>query len=147
LDGISDKVSFNFRLNACLEKGLLKKQPIGKTLHDVDGDFQILINDIVYFEEKEFLLLEFRVLLKKWVEKVENGERINFQYYSIEDDGTILEFRHIDQLWEIYSSWRIADEEIILSFESLLMAIKKLLLELEKELMKTFEMELNKEML
>lgn len=49
---VSDKIRFDFCLNSSLDKSSLKKQPKGKTLHDVDGDFQIHIDNVAYFDEK-----------------------------------------------------------------------------------------------
>ena len=67
---LSCKIRFDFRLNSSLDKNSLKEQPEGKTLHDVDGDFLIHIDNVAYFDEKEFLILEFGILLKKLDGKV-----------------------------------------------------------------------------
>ncbi len=139
---VSDKIRFEFRLNPSLDKSSLKKQPEGKTLHDVDGNFQILIDNVAYFDEKEFLILEFGILLKKWVRKFNEGEITNFMYNSIEHDSPILEFRYINGAWEIYSDWRVSEKEVVLSSDDLLVLSKRFLEELEHKLKDTYEIEL-----
>ncbi|WP_422658086.1 hypothetical protein ACK8P5_20425 [Paenibacillus sp. EC2-1] len=139
---LSDKIRFDFRLNPSLDKSSLKEQSIGKTLHDVDGDFQIYIDDVAYFDEKEFLILEFGLLLKKWVRKFKNGEITNFVYNSIEHDSSILEFRYINGAWEVYSDWRISEKEVVMSADNLLVSSEKFLEELEARLMDAYEIKL-----
>lgn len=143
MDDLSRKIRFDFRLNSSLDKNSLKEQPEGKTLHDVDGDFLIHIDNVAYFDEKEFLILEFGILLKKWMEKFNEGEITNFMYNSIEHDSPILEFRYINGAWEIYSDWRISEKEVVLSSDDLLVLSKRFLEELEHRLKDTYEIELN----
>lgn len=139
---ISDKIRFNFRLNSSLDKSSLKKQPEGKTLHDVDGDFQIHIDNVPYLDETEFLILEFGILLKKWVRKFNEGEITNFIYNAIEHDSPILEFRYINGTWKIYSDWRVSEREVVLSSDELLDLSERFLEELEHSLKDTYGIEL-----
>lgn len=140
---ISGKIAFDFHLNTNLDKSTLKKQPIGKTMHDVDGEFQIFIDDEAYFDEKEFLLLEFGILLKKWVTKINNGKTEDFIYNSIEHDSPILEFRSTYGTWEVFSDWRISDNRFFVLSDNLVDSCRKFLDELEEKLTDTYEITLN----
>lgn len=96
-----------------------------------------------YPSMSEFLILEYGILLKKWVRELNEGEITNFIYNSIEHDGPILEFRYINEAWEIYSDWRISEKEVVLSSDDLLVVSKRFLEELEHRLKETYDIELN----
>ncbi|MCQ4085670.1 hypothetical protein [Saccharibacillus sp. JS10] len=140
---LSNEITFNFRLNAKLDKKMLQKQPKGKTLHDVDGNFQIYINQQIYFDEEEFLLLEFGILLNEWITKIDRGEKIDFIYHSIENEEPIMEFRYVDSGWEVASDWGNFEKHIYLSHSILLKAIRIFLNELNKSLKKNYELQLD----
>lgn len=112
-------------------------------MHDVDGVFQIYVDDVAYFDEKEFLLLEFGILLKKWVAKINEGETTDFIYNSIEHDSPIIEFRYINGMWEVFSDWRISDKRIFILSETLLSSSRNFLNELEGSLTDNYEIRLN----
>lgn len=143
MDDLSDKIKLRFRLNTKLNKNKLKHQAVGKTLHDVDGDFQVYINNVVYFDEREFLLLEFGLLLKKWINKISTGDITNFIYLSIEHDSPILEFRYNNGTWELFSEWRLSETRVFLSLNSLLFSCKEFLNSLEQSLKETYEINLS----
>lgn len=140
---LSGEITFKFRLNTSFDKTTLKKQPVGKTMHDVDGDFQILIDNASYFDEQEFLLLEFGILLNKWVAKIRKGEVTDFIYNSIEDDSPILEFRYLHETWEIFSESRTSEEKIYISSDNLLTSCEEFLEKLEGNLSDSYDIKLS----
>lgn len=140
---LSSKIKFKFRIKTNLDKTMLKKQPEGKILHDIYGDFQIFIDNALYFDEQEFLLLEFGILLKKWVARIKTGEANCFIYNSIEHDSPILEFRYLQESWEIFSEWRTSDGRIYISSNNLLSSSEEFLEQLEEDLSGKYDITLS----
>ncbi|WP_135552689.1 DUF7878 domain-containing protein [Paenibacillus cymbidii] len=124
---------------------MIRTQPIGKSLFDVDGELQIQVNGIPFFEEKEVLLFELGILMKKWLQKIDNGEVENFIYSSIEvEDGPVLEFRVDDyNQWEVYSDWKISNTRHKIPIDELKKKCREFLDILQAELKALYGLELN----
>ena len=60
---------------------------------DVEGRFQVNINNQLFFNEEGILVLEIAYVLMKWIEKIKSGKMIDFDYESMDyEDKPLLKF-------------------------------------------------------
>lgn len=136
------KLSIDFRMDPALklERKLLQ-QKNGKLLIDVQGEFQICIDQSIFFREPSLALLELGVNLRSW--RMKDPKAINnFYFFTMEHDereGPILACikKGIDE-WHLFSIWQEFKHEDMIPTEVLLKAVDQYLVELEEVLVKKF---------
>ena len=100
---------------------VLSKDRGWKMLADVEGRFQVRINNKIFFDEERILVLELALALMKWIEKTESGNIIDFYYESMDfEDKPLLKFTQNDDIWNIYSVWQLFIDRSNLSLEEII---------------------------
>ncbi|RUR88501.1 DUF7878 domain-containing protein [Pectobacterium polaris] len=75
---------------------------VPQLLSEIEGHLLIKVDDEVFFDESDILLLELAKEFSDWI-SVENG---NFNYYSMDyEDGPILSFQDTLNGWVLSSVW------------------------------------------
>ncbi|MCP2034206.1 hypothetical protein L1279_001189 [Planomicrobium sp. HSC-17F08] len=136
-------LTIDFKLDPALklEKKILHQRS-GKLLIDVEGELEIRIDHSCFFREPSFALLELGVSLKEWRMNDPKGTS-NFYHYTMEHDereGPILAFIETSKdKWILFSIWQEFKPEDSMPTDGLLNAVDQYLAELEKILIKRFD--------
>lgn len=76
--------------------------PGPQLLSEIEGHLLIKINDEVFFDESDILLLELAKELSDWI-SLGDGD---FLYYSMDyEDGPVLSFQEKQNGWSLSSIW------------------------------------------
>ncbi|AOR61135.1 hypothetical protein [Pectobacterium parmentieri] len=76
--------------------------PNPQLLSEIEGRLIIKVNDEVFFDESDILLLELAKELSAWI-SVGSGD---FIYYSMDyEEGPILSFQETEGSWRLSSVW------------------------------------------
>ena len=118
---------------------VLSKDRGWKMLADVEGRFQVRINNKIFFDEERILVLELALALMKWIEKTESGNIIDFYYESMDfEDKPLLKFTQNDDIWNIYSVWQLFIDRSNLSLEEIISVSQKYISEVSEYLKNNF---------
>ena len=91
--------------NSKTKKILLKSEYTYPDITEITGDFQILINENVFFSEPHFPILEFLKAAASWIGCSDESEEM--LYSSIEtDENPLIAFTKKDRKWTIRSPWQ-----------------------------------------
>ncbi|KWZ65104.1 DUF7878 domain-containing protein [Bacillus altitudinis] len=122
MDSLSNQVEFNYMFTSD-EKDIpksMKKDP--STALRVEGEFKIVINGEVYFEEN-IALLEFYASLHDWIKKIKKKNKVTeYRYYTMEyeEDDPIISVIPFDNkarlttIWETQQLYNVFDLNYII---------------------------------
>ncbi len=100
-----------------------------------EGILNIFVDDTLFFNSSGILLLEFAIVIYKWLEKAKIGVCEDFIYETMDYDAPILLFVHVkNNLYSINSIWQkqniiklIAAQEIMVAFDEYLKKLQNML--------------------
>ncbi|MFP1814091.1 DUF7878 domain-containing protein [Lonsdalea quercina] len=76
--------------------------PSPQLISEIEGRLIIKVNDEIFFDESDILLLELAKELCAWI----SAGSGNFIYYSMDyEEGPILSFQEIENSWRLSSVW------------------------------------------
>ena len=137
MERISSKLKMSF---SNIE--VLSKDWGWKMLADVEGGFQVNINNQFFFDEENILVLELALALMKWIEKIESGNIIDFYYESMDyEDKPLLKFTQNNNTWRIYSAWELFADKSNFSLEEIINVSQQYILELLEYLKTNFDLD------
>ena len=121
---------------------VLSKDRGWKMLANVEGRFQIDINDRLFFDEEGILVLEIASALMKWIERIKSGNIIDFCYESMDyEDRLLLRFARNNNTWRVYSVWELFTDRTNFSLKEITDASQKYIAELLKYLKNNFKLD------
>lgn len=129
------KIEYEIIKTERVSQELISQQNL-KLLTQIVAEFRIFLNDLLLFEERYFNILEFAVVLNKWIDK-----RIgNFYYKTVDfNDGPILEFIKIsDNEWKIQSIWQLYEQRFFIEEQHLFLCLQELLSKLQKDFLELY---------
>lgn len=103
-------------------KGSLPSKPPSKypEILRYSGDFKIIIDNKIYFEDEEFSIYEFLYYVNKWCE---TAEQI-MEYNCIDtDENPLVSFIPYENKWKISSPWENYANNVFFTTEELNNAI------------------------
>jgi len=101
----------------------------------IEGFLTILINNVIFFNQPGTLLIEFAMLIDKWLDKVKVDEFANFTFDTMDNDEPILSFDYVKgDFYKIDSIWKDAEVEELISKQEIINAFEKYIDTLEVEL-------------
>lgn len=109
MDSLSNQVAFDYQFTSGesdIPKRLIKDPSVA---YRIEGDFQIKINDTLYFKEN-IALLEFYLYLRRWLLDIEkNGGAREIHYYTLEydEDEPIISVIPFDRKARLTSIWAL----------------------------------------
>ena len=137
MERISSKLTMSF---SNIE--VLSKDRGWKMLANVEGRFQIDINDRLFFDEEGILVLEIASALMKWIERIKSGNIIDFCYESMDyEDRLLLRFARNNNTWRVYSVWELFTDRTNFSLKEITDASQKYIAELLKYLKNNFKLD------
>lgn len=111
-----------------------------KMLANVEGRFQIYINNQLFFDEEGILVLELAYTLIEWIEKIKFSNIIDFYYESIDyEDKPLLKFTQNNNMWRVDSVWGLFVDRSNLSSEEIINVSQQYIAELLNYLKINFE--------
>ncbi|ACV63662.1 hypothetical protein Dtox_2901 [Desulfofarcimen acetoxidans DSM 771] len=150
MDCIPSKIAIQFDIDKSKEvdKNLIDTNN-RKLLADIEGSLNISINGNDFFQEDYILLLEFAIAISTWLEKVEKGIFQDFVYETMDySEGAIIEFNQKnDRTWVVTSIWGNDNIATNLCIQDIIIAVKDFLTTFQKNIYKTYSINLNKFMI
>lgn len=141
MDDISSKIEYRFQLSndLCIKEELLEKKD-GKLLTDIYGTLEIVIDNQIFFFEKDILLLELSVCLLHWLKRFTNSRVYDLIYETMDyDDEPLLVYKKIsgyEGTWIVKSPW--GNGSFILEERTLINGTKNFVEEFDKTILKKF---------
>ncbi|AFZ38003.1 hypothetical protein Sta7437_4541 (plasmid) [Stanieria cyanosphaera PCC 7437] len=114
-----------------------------KTVADIEGNLIVYIKKRIFLKEEDILLLEFAIILNRWLQNIQNHEIKNFYYESMNyEEQPILEFVKIDEKkWNLQSVWEEFKNDEYVDFNELLTAATNYITKLKHELKQEFNLD------
>lgn len=101
-------IVFNFSMaegdNSKLEKIISQKGYTYPDILKITGEFQILINERVFFSEPYFPILEFLKDALEWIDCSDKSQEMSYSSMETENNPLIV-FSSQDEGWIIRSPW------------------------------------------
>ena len=89
------------------------------------GDFQIIVDEQVFFSDHFFPILEFLKDATKWMKNSEKTYDLSFS--SIETiDNPVLSFHREGEKWSLYSPWQLFECSVLFDHDDISNAIVSL---------------------
>lgn len=123
-----------------IPEGEQKKYPTAY----LEGLLKIVFNNIVFFNQSGILLIEFAILIDKWLKRIKVDEFADFIFETMDYDEPIisLEYEKGD-FYRIESIWKETGVVELISKQEIIYAFEKYLVNLEVELKLKTGIELN----
>lgn len=116
-------------------KDLKKLNP--KLIIDIQGLFEIEIENTIFFREPSLALLELAVACHSW------NFKDKWEYFTLEHDekeGPILAFMPVEgEQWRMYSIWQQFEMENTVHVEKLRQSVETFLRDLDKQLQSLYD--------
>lgn len=113
-------INFKITTQNIYKKCIPNKYP---ELLKFEVDFNIIINDNIFFSEPNFPIFEFIYFVNKW----EIQKHIPFEYISIEtNDNPLISFIYKENGWVIKSPWQLFKCDIVFSNIEIINALNEL---------------------
>lgn len=74
-----------------IPEGEQKKYPTAY----LEGSLKIMFNSIVFFNQSGILLIEFAILIDKWLERIKVDEFADFIFETMDNDEPIISFEYV----------------------------------------------------
>lgn len=116
-----------------------------KTVADVEGNLTVYVNDKIFLNEENILLLELAIILNKWLRYIKNNEFRNFYYESMNyEDQPILEFAiNKEKKYSVYSVWQEFKNDDFFDLIELVKAASNYITELKHALQQKFDLNIS----
>jgi len=112
----------------------------------LEGNLKITIGNTVFFSQAGILLIEFAIVITKWLDKIKSGELSDLVYETMDHDEPIISIIYVkNSCFKIDSIWK--EKNIlpaIIELNELTNAFLKYLDRLSKELKIKYDINLNK---
>jgi hypothetical protein len=113
--------------------------PIGEqikyTTAYLEGILKIYIRSILFFNQPGILLVEYAIVINKWLNKVKEGAIIDFVYDTMDHDQPILSIILVkNEYYKIDSIWKEEEVNTLLSKAELINVFEKYLNDLNHNL-------------
>lgn len=114
-----------------IPKGEQKKYPTAY----LEGLLKIIIDNIIFFNQSGILLIEFAILIDKWLERIKLDEFADFIFETMDNDEPIISFEYVKgDFYRIESIWKETEVVELILKEEIINAFEKYLVNLEVEL-------------
>lgn len=124
-----------------IPEGEQKKYPTAY----LEGSLKIMFNSIVFFNQSGILLIEFAILIDKWLERIKVDEFADFIFETMDNDEPIISFEYVkEDFYNIESIWKETEIIELISKTEIINAFEKYLVNLELELKLKTGIELNR---
>lgn len=124
-----------------IPEGEQKKYPTAY----LEGLLKIMFNDIIFFNQSGILLIEFAILIDKWLKRNKVDEFADFIFETMDYDEPIISFKYLKgDFYKIESIWKETDVVELISKKEIIYAFEKYLVNLEVELKLKTGIELNR---
>lgn len=147
MDCIPGKIAIQFNIDKSkkVDKNLIDTNN-RKLLADIEGSLNISINGNNFFQEDYILLLEFAIAISTWLEQIEKGVFQDFVYETMDySEGAIIQFNSkTDNTWVVSSIWENNNIKTNLCIQDIIIAVKDFLTAFQKDIYKTYSINLNK---
>ncbi|MCT2536820.1 hypothetical protein NC661_13685 [Aquibacillus koreensis] len=144
MDNIPSKIefSYHFTSNEADIPKKLKKEP--SIAFRIEGDFEITINGVSYFQEN-LTLLEFYLYLHRWFNHINKKGLQAFYYYSMEwdKDEPIISIIPYNNKAQITSIWRKTEMYTVFDLSYILSELESLENKLGQDIEKHYDLSLN----
>lgn len=144
LDCLSQKITFRFYINPNTKMEKQSTSAVNyKRLADIEGLFQIYLNNQLFFDDPYILLLELGLQLFRWRKKASYKEFEDFSFKTMdydEDPILLLKKGVKENKWKISSIWQLFESDEEIDHELLLNEVDDFLNKLEKELFESFNL-------
>ncbi|MBY0434095.1 MAG: hypothetical protein K2U26_08310 [Cyclobacteriaceae bacterium] len=111
----------------------------------LEGLLKIMFNNIIFFNQSGILLIEFAILIDKWLESIKVDAFADFIFETMDNDEPIVSFEYVKaDYYRIESIWKESAVVELISKEEITNAFEKYLIDLEFELKLKTGIELNK---
>jgi len=100
----------------------------------LEGTMKIFIEDVLFFNQSNILLLEFAVTINSWLRDVKSGKDTDFIYETMDHEEPIITIKQVQrEEYEIDSIWKeenvektiISKSEVVISFQNYLEELNK----------------------
>lgn len=109
----------------------------------LEGLLRIKFNDLTFFCQSEILLIEFAILIYRWLQRIKVDRYADFIFETMDNDEPILSLECVkEDLYRIESIWKERDFTELISKEDIINAFEKYLISLQKELLLKIGIEL-----
>jgi hypothetical protein len=106
----------------------------------IEGDFQIIIDRKLFFDEEDFLLVEFVSEIKRWLERYKLNKE-DFIYNSMDvDEEPIIIFKITQNGFIISSLWQNFTSNVILQELELILKIEEFVKNVEKDVLNKYNL-------
>ncbi len=110
---------------------------------EIEGLFKITISENVFFEDRDFPLLELFLYLQNWYLINKNGAFSDFYFKSIESDQEpLIAFYRIEGGWRIDSIWAKYCVKETLSLADVMEFLGECGLKIKKQMYELYKMKL-----
>lgn len=111
----------------------------------LEGSFKIMFNNIIFFYQPGILLIEFAILIDKWLERNKLDEFADFIFETMDNDEPILSFEYVKaDFYRVESIWKETEIDELIPKKEIINAFEKYLVDLEAELKLKTGIELNR---
>lgn len=124
-----------------IPEGEQKKYPTAY----LEGLLKILINNIIFFNQSGILLIEFAILIDKWLDRVKVNEFADFTFETMDNDEPIISLNYVKgNSYRIESIWKETEVAELISKKEIINAFEKYLVNFEDELKSKTGIELSR---
>lgn len=92
-----------FRFN--LEGEHLNSYPYARTIGFIEGTLHIYIDDQLFYEDIYANVYELALQLVQWLQKIENGQHVDFLYDCIDHEKQLLQFHMQGEMVRVYAPY------------------------------------------
>jgi hypothetical protein len=117
-----------------------------EVIAEVTGRLEITINDRIFFDEEDILLLELAIILSRWINQARDDFSTPFYYASMDyEEEPILSFMLRESgTWMIFSEWEKFHDNNEYTLDILLESAQNFLNYLERALKEKFNLDTSK---
>lgn len=124
-----------------IPEGEQKKYPTAY----LEGLLKIIINNTIFFNQSEILLIEFAIIIDKWLDRIKVDEFADFIFETMDNDEPIISFEYVKgDFYRMESIWKETEVTELISKEELIDTFENYLVNLEVELKLKTGIELNR---
>lgn len=111
----------------------------------LEGSLKIMFNNIIFFNQPGILLIEFAILIDKWLERNKVDEFADFIFETMDNDEPIISIEYVKaDFYRVESIWKETEVAELIPQKEIINAFEKYLVNLEVELKLKTGIELNR---